>query len=178
VREQANRISACRMTIGWSDDNLAARHGKSEAEGFTRENIINGILSLRGGKDNQGALWEDTVELTDSFYSALCAHPVPLWEPALRAISSQPFVLDIYIWLCYRLYSVKKPTPITWEALQAQFGPEYSRPRDFRRRFSQALAEAQAVYPDAHIRLTNIGIELHPSRPAVAQRIHTIALPR
>lgn len=170
VREQANRISACRMTIAWRGDN--------GTEGFKRENIIDGMLSIPSGRDEtQGTLWEDEIELTESFFQALKAHPVPLWEPALRAISNQPLVIDIYVWLVHRLHTVRKPTIVGWQPLQAQFGAEYSRDRDFRRRFKEALAEAVAVYPEASIDCDERGVELRPSRPAVAPRSTLVRLP-
>ncbi|SNB77692.1 RepA protein [Arboricoccus pini] len=170
VREQANRISACRMTIAWRGDN--------GTEGFKRENIIDGMMSIPQPREpDQGSLWEDEIELTDSFFQALKAHPVPLWEPALRAISNQPLVIDLYVWLVYRLHAIKKPTIVGWKPLQAQFGAEYTRERDFRRRFKEALAEAVAVYPEAEIDVDERGVELRPSRPAVAPRGRVVRLP-
>jgi hypothetical protein len=167
VREQAHRISACRMTIAWRGDN--------GEEGFKRENIIDGMLTMGARNDSMPLLWEDEVELTESFFAALKSHPVPLWEPALRCISNQPLVIDLYVWLVYRLHGVGRPTPIPWPVLQAQFGSEYTRPRDFRRRFTEALAEALAVYPEAKVDIDKRGIVLRPSRPAVVPRARLLA---
>ena len=163
VREQANRISACRMTIAW--------RGENGFEGFKRENIIDGMLSFpAGNSENQVSLWDDEVELTESFFQALKAHPVPLWEPALRVISNQSLVIDIYVWLTYRLRTVERLQTVSWMALQSQFGPEYTRLRDFRRRFADALRQAVAVYPEANVDLDERGILLHPSALAVRRR--------
>ena len=163
VREQANRISACRMTIAW--------RGENGLEGFKRENIIDGMLSVPAAEsEGQVSLWDDEVELTESFFQALRAHPVPLWEPALRVISNQSLVIDIYVWLTYRLRTVERPQSVSWAALQAQFGPEYTRHRDFRRRFAEALRQALAVYPEANVGLNERGILLHPSPLAVSRR--------
>jgi hypothetical protein len=171
VREQAHRISACRMTIAW-------RSGDG-VEGFKRENIIDGMLTLpERSQEGQGSLWEDRIELTDSFYQALRAHPVPLSEPALRTISNQSLVIDLYVWLVYRLHALTRPTVVPWEALRLQFGPEYRRPRDFRRRFVEALTAALAVYPAAEVNPNQKGIELRPSRPAVAPRLIQVRLPQ
>ena len=164
VREQANRISACRMTIAW--------RGENGVEGFKRENIIDGMLSVpTADAERQVSLWEDEVELTESFFQALKAHPVPLWEPALRVISNQSLVIDIYVWLTYRLRTVDRQRTVSWMALQAQFGPEYNRTRDFRRRFGEAVQQALAVYPEAKVGVSEKGIILEPSRLAVARRL-------
>ena len=163
VREQANRISACRMTIAW--------RGENGLEGFKRENIIDGMLSVPSPvSEGQVCLWEDEVELTESFFQALKAHPVPLWEPALRVISNQSLVIDIYVWLTYRLRTVERQQAVSWVALQAQFGPEYTRLRDFRRRFADALRQALAVYPEANVGVDERGVLLRPSPLAVARR--------
>jgi hypothetical protein len=168
VREQANRISACRMTIAW--------RGENGVEGFKRENIIDGMLSVPAPEaERQVSLWEDEVELTESFFQALKAHPVPLWEPALRVISNQSLVIDIYVWLTYRLRTVERPQTVSWIALQAQFGPEYARLRDFRRRFADALQQALAVYPEANVGCDERGVVLRPSSLAVSRRSITSA---
>jgi hypothetical protein len=118
----------------------------------------------------QARLWEEEVELTESFFAALKRHPVPIWEPAIRAISRHSLVLDVYVWLTYRLRAVKKPTLVPWPALKSQFGPEYERLRDFRRGFIRALKQALAVYPDANVTLDEEGLVLKPSRPAVPEK--------
>jgi hypothetical protein len=160
VREQAKRISACRLTIAWRGDN--------GEEGFKRENIIDGMLTVPSRAPGEES--EETIEITESFFRALKAHPVPLWEPALQAISNSSLALDIYVWLVYRLHSLRKPTLVSWSALQAQFGPEYNRMRDFRRWFLQALVEAHAVYPGARVDVDRQGLRMLPSASATVSR--------
>ena len=38
------------------------------------------------------------------FFKILKAHPVPVWEPAIRGIAGKSMSIDIYIWLAYRLH--------------------------------------------------------------------------
>lgn len=168
VREQANRLSACRLSFGWSTTD--------GQEGFTHENIIKGLLLVpetRAGaaaSSAQGALWEDTAEITETFYNALKAHPVPVWEPAIKAIRNNSAAIDAYIWLCYRLHALSKPVLISWTAMKQQFGSEYKELRQFKYKFTRVLQEATAVYPDAEIEITPLGVLLKPSRPAVPER--------
>ena len=56
----------------------------------------------------QPALWQDRVLLDEDFYRALKEHPVPVSETALRAIGPRSMVIDVYIWLAYRLHALKK----------------------------------------------------------------------
>jgi len=161
IKEQVNRISACSLTFSWDGDG---------ASGFEKDSIIRGAVHFAAATDPaQGSLWEDRVLLGETFYRELKAHPVPIWEPALRHINNNSASIDIYIWLAYRLHSLSKPTPITWLAVFEQFGAGYTRLRDFRKRFLPALQLALAVYPEAKVEVADEGLVLHPSRPPIPE---------
>ncbi len=168
IREQANRISACHLTFFWKDESY---------EGFEKDSIVKGGIRLKSpNQDGQGSLWEDTVTLGETFFNALKAHPVPIWEPALRHISNQSMTIDVYIWLAYRLHSLSKPTAVTWASLYGQFGAGYREIRKFRMRFKDSLRYACTVYPEARIEVDENGVILHPSRPPI-DRSRLVALP-
>jgi hypothetical protein len=76
-------------------------------------------------------------------------------------------VIDVYIWLAYRLHALKKDVEVGWPALYAQFGVGFNRIRAFRGHFIDCLSLANAAYPDARIELGERGVILRPSRPAV-----------
>ena len=78
-------------------------------------------------------------------------------------------VLDIYIWLAYRLHALRTDVEVSWPSLYAQFGAGYGRLRDFRAGFMAGLELAVAVYPEARISVDDQGVVLRPSRPAVAK---------
>ena len=44
--------------------------------------------------------------------NALSEHPVPVSESALRAIRPRSMVIDIYIWLAYRLHALKRDVDV------------------------------------------------------------------
>jgi hypothetical protein len=71
---------------------------------------------------DQPGLWQERVLLNEEFYRALRDHPVPLSESALRAIGPRSMVIDVYIWLAYRLHAMKRDVEIGWPALHAQLG--------------------------------------------------------
>jgi len=161
IREQALRISACNLTFAWDGAN---------GVGFTKDTIVKGGIHLDTGSAQQNSLWEDRVLLSEAFFDELKAHPVPIWEPALRHIQNNSTSIDIYIWLAYRLHSLAKPTTISWPAVFEQFGAGYSRLRDFRKRFIDALQLALAVYPEARVEVQEAGLCLQPSAPPVPER--------
>lgn len=162
IREQASRIAACNLTFAWEDANSI---------GFEKGSIVKGGIHFSTGQNSdQGTLWEDRVLLSEAFFRELKAHPVPIWEPALRHIQNNSTSIDIYIWLAYRLHSLTRSTTITWPAVFEQFGAGYSRLRDFRKRFCEALQLALAVYPDARVDVEEHGLLLHPSPPPIPER--------
>ena len=162
VTAQARRISGCTLTF------FADRAGaqiKSRG-GFVKTEIT---MSNRIDDEQQAQLWQDRVLLDEDFYRALREHPVPVSESALRAIGPRSMVIDVYIWLAYRLHSLTRDIDVSWPALYAQFGAGFSRIRRFRAHFVDCLALALAAYPEARISVSDQYVTLYPSRPAIAK---------
>ena len=158
VSEQARRISHCRLQFfGQKDGKEIMRHG-----GF-----VDGAISMADVE--QPTLWQDRVLLNEEFYRALRDHPVPVSESALRAIGPRSMVIDVYIWLAYRLHALKADVEVSWPALHGQFGAGYQLLRKFRMHFIECLELALAAYPDARVSIGDKGVTLHPSRPAIAK---------
>jgi hypothetical protein len=161
VTEQARRISGCRLTF------FADRSGQ---EIRSQGGFVKSSITMTDPHEDQPSLWQDRVLLDEDFYRALREHPVPLAESALRAIGPRSMVLDVYIWLAYRLHALRKDVEVGWPSLYAQFGAGYKHIRQFRAHFIETLGLALAAYPDANVALTERGIVLRPSRPAIANR--------
>lgn len=162
VKEQAKRISVCRLTFfSMNGDQEILRNG-----GF-----VEGAISMTGisTSPDQPPLWQDKVRLDEAFFKALRDHPVPVSEGALKAIGPRSMSLDVYIWLAYRLHALKRDTDITWPALYGQFGAGFKRLRAFRAQFLESLQLALAAYPEARVTVNEVGVTLHPSRPAIAK---------
>ena len=119
---------------------------------------------------DQQPLWSSTVTLGSDFFDEILRHPVPVDLRALNALRSSPLALDIYAWLTYRLSYLRRECLIPWPALQAQFGADYGRPRDFRRRFLASLSRVLHLYPRARCTRKPAGLLIQPSPPHVARR--------
>jgi replication initiator protein len=160
ANEQARRISSC--TLHFFADN-------GNREVMRRGGFIDGAITMTDVLSDQPSLWQERVLLNEEFYKALIEHPVPVSESGLKAIGPRSMVIDIYIWLAYRLHALKKNVEISWTALHAQFGEGFRRLRDFRKHFLPSLQLALAAYPDARVAAGERGLILHPSRPAVTR---------
>lgn len=160
VTEQARRISGCSLTF------FADRAG---AQIKSRGGFVRTEITMSNGSTEQPSLWQDRVLLDDNFFRALREHPVPISETALRAIGPRSLVIDVYIWLAYRLHALKRDVEVGWPALHAQFGGGFSRLRRFREHFIECLALAMAAYPEARLDISERGVILRPSRPAISK---------
>ncbi len=158
VRDQAERLSRCRMTF-------TIRQGSRT--GLVNQNLLDTSMFVED--DNaQGCLFIETATLSELFFQQLKAYPVPIEETAVRQIANNSMALDVYCWLAYRLHVLTEPTPISWRALHQQFGRGVKRLDHFKDQFKETLALALAVYPDAEVEVHERGVTLRPSRPPVA----------
>jgi Plasmid encoded RepA protein len=159
VAEQAKRISNCRLQFFTSRGEMQVmKHG-----GF-----VDGSITLASlDESDQPSLWNDRVLLKEEFYRTLREHPVPVSEAGLRAIGPRSMVIDVYVWLAYRLHALTSDVSVSWPALHNQFGAGFNLIRKFRAHFVECLELALAAYPDARVSFDEHGLILRPSRPAV-----------
>jgi hypothetical protein len=160
VNEQARRISGCSLTF------FADRSG---AQIKSRGGFVKTEITMYNVVGDQPGLWQDRVLLDEDFFRALHEHPVPVSESALRAIGPRSMVIDVYIWLAYRLHALRKDVEVGWPALYAQFGAGFGTIRRFRQHFIECLGLAMAAYPEARVEVRERRLILRPSRPAIAK---------
>ena len=70
------------------------------------------------------SLWESKIELGEDFFNEIIAHPIPIDKNTLRAMKRSPLGLDLYLWLTYRTFALKRPLRLTWRQLYWQFGAD------------------------------------------------------
>jgi len=163
VRDQAERISRCRLTF-----HLSGTGGS----GLVNQNIVDRALFIEETiGERQGRLSLETAKLSEGFFDQLRKHPVPLEEAAIKALSNNAPALDAYLWLAYRLHALKSDRLVTWIALKGQFGTGFVKLAQFKYKFQSTLQLATAVYPEAKIEVTPVGVILKPSRPPVSPRL-------
>ena len=84
---------------------------------------------------DQAALWKSIITLGERFYQEIIRAPIPVDMRALRALKRSPLALDVYLWLTYRMFYLRKPTMVRWESLSYQFGADYKVLRQFKAAF-------------------------------------------
>lgn len=68
----------------------------------------------------------------------------------LLSNSRSPMALDVYVWLCGRLFRINGHVRVTWSQIYEQFGSRSSLKR-FKGNFRDALETALKVFPEAKI---------------------------
>jgi hypothetical protein len=157
LRNQLHRLFSTTIRCSYSDE----AEGHAAGIGYTIAHSHQLWWSPRDPE--QQPLWNSVVVLSSEFYDELVAHAIPIDVRALKALKGSPLALDIYSWLTYRMSYLRKPCLIPWKALQTQFGADYGRLRDFKRRFLNHLADVLHVYPAARLSDQSTGLFLRPS---------------
>ena len=76
------------------------------------------------------SLWESKIELGEDFFNEIIRCPIPIDLNTLRAMKRSPLGLDLYLWLTYRTFALKRPLRLTWRQLYRQFGVDPARAND------------------------------------------------
>lgn len=124
---------------------------------YESENLSGGVLAedlrlwtpLAGGKSER--LTSSVV--ISRYFEQMVDRAIPIPRSAWRYLmvhSKSALPLDVYVWLCHRLYQMPRESRISWTQLYQQFG-SVSEMREFKRAFRKALKLVEAVYPEARI---------------------------
>jgi len=162
LRNQMTRLFSAAITCRYADDDA----GYGGLRNFPIADKVDLWWDPRRPDDR--TLWESSVTLGGKFYQELVEHPVPLDMRALKSLRRSPLSLDIYMWLTYRVYTLRQPVVIPWATLEAQFGADYGATWDFRCKFLRRLKDVLAVYRRARIEeVPGRGLRLAPSLTSV-----------
>ena len=120
------------------------------------------------------SLWESRIELGEDFFNEIIRYPIPIDLNTLRAMKRSPLGLDLYLWLTYRTFGLKRPLRLTWRQLYRQFGVDPARANDkttlsnFRADCLRELKKIRDAWPDLHYRTVTGALLLSPSPPRIA----------
>ena len=81
--------------------------------------------------------------------------------------------IDLYLWLTYRTFALKRPLRLTWRQLYRQFGADPATAskvaqQAFRRDCLRELKKIKNAWPDLHYQTVKGALLLSPSPPAIA----------
>ncbi len=167
LRDQLHRLSS--TTIRWSY--LDEQRGRASGRGYVIAGEHHLWWSPRDPAQRPG--WRSRIVLSLDFFNEITLAPVPIDLRAQRLLHRSPLAIDIYTWLTYRMSYLRRGCLIPWRALRSQFGADYTRVRDFRRRFVKRLGAVLLVYSAARVAGSEEGLLPYPSPPHVPTRSRT-----
>ncbi len=169
--EQLARLAGCTMTVSTDHPTLDTVTNRK----FT---IANEWTLWWTPKDAtiEGML-PNTVTLTEEFFYDIQHHALPVDMAHLAELRGQGgggLPIDIYIWLSRYAFLAKRTGRPTWSQLANQFGSQYTRERDFKVKFRQALKKVVAVWPEFKVQEWEHGLMISPGKTPTRPR----AIPR
>ena len=165
LRNQMKRLVGCSVTMVYKDAQV--------------EQFVTSPVAERGehwwNPDIDTALptWSSKISLGEELFNEIVNHPVPLDMNTLKALKRSPLGLDLYLWLVYRTFALKRPLRLAWQQLYRQFGVDPARASDnvtiqaFRKDCLRELKKIKLAWPGLNYGTDKGVLVLHPSTPAV-----------
>ena len=129
-------------------------------------------------RPNEPVLWESKIELGWDFFHEIIRHPVPLDMNTLKALKRSSLGLDLYLWVAYRTFMLKRPLRLSWRQLYRQFGADPAKADDniavqhFRTDSLRELKKIKTAWPDLNYATGRGVLILYPSAPVIAPLDH------
>ena len=98
---------------------------------------------------------------------------MPLDLNILKALKRSSLGLDLYLWLTYRTFTLKRPLRLCWPQLYRQFGAHPTKAKDhytvkdFRKGCLRELIKIKTAWPDLAYATAQGVLVLWPSKPAI-----------
>lgn len=177
ITRQVKNIAAGNISVGmW---------GETETHKYNRQrkySIAQEVSFWMPKNIDQPQLWNPELTLSDDFMGVLENHCLLLDIEPLVALQSNARAMDMYMWLSYRINTVKRDVKIPYDKLHSVFGNEVKDIRDFKKSFRKSIQAALPFIPNAdvdldtdkkHIILKNIKHSIYIPGQAAGQGVST-----
>ncbi|WP_200341357.1 replication protein RepA [Rhodovibrio sodomensis] len=163
------------VRLTFSEFTMVLKH--SDQELFKRDNLIDAAVFGAGQieayrKGNLGQMdWPAGIQLTQAAYERMRRHSVPIPSARLHSIAHSAMAIDIFVYLSYTLPQISpgESQLVRWRDLIAQFGSNES-PSKFVETFETSIRQALQAYREADVELTEEGLQMRYSDPAVLRK--------
>ena len=166
LRNQMQRLFGCTVSLLYEDTRVATTMNAPIARRTE--------FWWRDRQPDTLSLWESKIELGEDFFNEIVAHPIPLDMNILRSLKRSALGLDLYLWLTYRTFALKRPLRLTWPLLYRQFGVDPAKSGDtntvnnFRKDCLRELKKIKRAWPDLHYQTVKGALVVLPSSPRIA----------
>ena len=166
LRNQMKRLFRCQVELVYED-----KHGERSVS----SRIANRTeLWWDPKRPEERMLWKSKIRLGEEFFYEIIRHPVPLDMNILKALKRSSLGLDLYLWLTYRTFSLKRPIELSWKRLYRQFGADPAKGNNrvtvdnFRKDCLRELIKIRTAWPGLSYSTAKGVLVLSPSKPSIA----------
>ena len=149
LRNQMKQLFGCTVTMVYEERGSFARVSSYVADKHE--------FWWNERKPDQPVLWESKIYLGEQFFNEIIRHPVPIDMNTLTALKRCSLGLDLYLWLVYRTFALKRPLQLSWRLVYRQFGAhpvkagEKRTVLDFRRKVLRELKKIKIAWPGVEL---------------------------
>ena len=166
LRNQMDRLFNAHVSLIYEDN-----HGKATVNSQIADRTE---LWWNPKLPDAPTLWDSKIELGEKFFNEIVRRPIPLDMNVLKALKRSSLGLDLYLWLTYRTFSLRKPIRLPWERLYRQFGVDPAKAGDkrtvdaFRTDCLRELKKIKIAWTDLNCSTAKGVLILSPSKPSIA----------
>ena len=166
LRNQMRRLFRCQVELMYKAE---------QGERFIASRIADrGEFWWNPKRPDEETLFDSKIELGEKFFQEIINHPVPLDMNTLKALKRSTLGLDLYLWITYRAFALKRPLRLTWRQVYRQFGANPAKVNDnltvqnLRRKILRELKKIKIAWPKLNYTTAPGVLILLPSTPTIA----------
>ena len=169
IRNQMKRLFNTHIQLIYEDDQVSASVNSPV--------VSRTELWWDPRRPNDPVLWDSKIRLGEDLFNEIIRHPVPLDMNILKALKRSSLGLDLYLWLTYRTFSLKRPFQLSWKRLYRQFGTDPAKANDqitvrnFRKDCLRELIKIKTAWPALNYSTAKGVLVLSPSKPSIEPKL-------
>ena len=165
LRNQMDRLFSATVQLIYEDE-----RGKATVNSLIADSTA---FWWNPKRPDESTLWESKIELSEKFFQEIISHPVPIDMNTLAALKRCALGLDLYLWLTYRMFTLRAPLRLPWRQIYRQFGVDPDKAsdkftiRDFRENVLRELKKIKLAWTDLNYGTARGVLILYPSAPHI-----------
>jgi len=169
IRNQMDRLFHATVSLVYEDKNR-----KESLSSLVADRVS---LWWDPTRPAEPVLWDSKIRLGEDFYNEIVSRPLPVYMNILKALKRSSLGLDLYMWLSYRTFTLRKPVALRWRDLYRQFGAHPSKATDwrtvddFRTKCLRELKKIKEAWPGLNYSLARGILIVEPSASSVPSLI-------